>query len=278
MRSLKLAGLILVITAIPALIGYLALGLLGLYISLAILLVLHLIVIFAAPTLIIDFAHGTLADKEKYESLYQTIEEMCRFGKLPMPKLYIAPSPQANAMLVGNSERKTHLIITRGLLEFEKDEEAIAIMAQAISSGNLEIAEHTMVSAYASLITRIAQIGHFSILKGSEQKEKGNSISSLIFFVLAPIASFILKSVVHRERHYKADFEAAKLIRDPKTLSKALVRIEQQIEGDIPLINPNPSLSHLFVVHPFHTRMLSSLFNVHPSIDSRITKLHNMKL
>ena len=275
MHSLRFA-LILAITALAiALIGFLIIGLTGFISVFTIILIGYVFLYFQATHFIIASTLATNATEQKYEQLHQTVKEIATHLKVATPKIFISPSPQPNALLVGHENNPT-ILITRGLLEMKHEDEAIALITLAIAYTKQDLFFHTYVIAFTSLFTKVAQLGQFSILRPVKRREKGNSFGALLFFILAPFAAFCIKFVTDPERHYKADFIAASSIRKPEILAKSLEYVDGRVEDDIPLINPNPATAALYVVHPFSHKTLSSFFDTHPPLETRLLKLHNM--
>ncbi len=268
--------LILAITALAiSLVSFLLLGLTGFLSILTLIILGYVLLYFQATHFIIASTLATFAKEDKYSALHQTVKEISTHLKVSIPKVYISPSPQPNALLVGH-ENNTTLLITRGLLEMKHNDEAIALITLALAYTKQDLFFHTYVIAFASIFTKVAQLGQFSILRPVKRREKGNSFGALLFFILAPFAAFCIKFVTDPTRHYKADFIAASSIRKPEILAESLQYVDDRVEDDIPLINPNPATAALYVVHPFSHKTLSSFFDTHPPLETRLLKLHNM--
>lgn len=279
MQLLRLFLILCLFALVPTVLGYLLLpehnGLLW---GLGIAAVIHLALIVFSPQILLAMTGVYKLKKEDYVSFYAVLTALCEDMHIKIPKVYIAPSPQPNAFAVGRSSDDAMLVVTQGLLELVSEGESAAITAQVLQYAqqqNFYVA--TIVVCYAAIITRISQMGQFSILssKGSQQ---GNSLSALLFFILAPISSAILKFVLNERSHLQADFEAAKVLKDPKYLARSLEKVHLAVEHDIPLINPNPSLAVLYVVHPLHQTTLKAMFDTHPSMSMRLSRLLNMTL
>jgi len=276
MKALKTGVVLLLFSAIATLLGYLIARIPGALVFFGMSLVIHALFIVFAKALILHVAHAVKAPKEKFKALYETITDISSHMNIGMPSVYIAPSPQPNAFVIGKSSSSFSIVVTRGLLEMEDDKQVIAIITLALSLSKQGLLWETIITSYAATITRVAQMGQFSILKPARRREKGNSLSALLFFILAPIASFCIKFASAKDKYFISDFDAATVLREPQILADGLEHIKEAVKEDIPLINPNPSLAHLYVIHPFHNKTLKSLFNTHPSTSTRISKLRNM--
>lgn len=276
MRLLKLLLILFICLFFIAVIGFIIAGWIGLLVGILLVLAYYLFLYLQASSILVDSALAKPASKEKFAELHATVRDICQTLGVASPKIALAPSPQPNAFVCGGGPQKYTLVLTRGLLEMENQEQAISLLTATLALTQFDLFLHTYLTAFASFFTKFAQLGQFSILSPSEKKEKGNSISALLFFILAPFAAFCIKFVAFKERHYLADFKAASIIRKPELLANALEEVSRQVENDIPLINPNPSLAHLYIVHPFSHKTLSSFFDIHPPLSTRLTKLNNM--
>lgn len=279
MQLFRLFLVLCLLALIPTLIGQFLFPDMGGALWGALLGVLiHVLLIIFSPQIILWIAGVYRFDKEKYTSFQAVLTALCEDMQMKQPKVYITPSPQPNAFAVGRSREDATIVVTQGLLELISEGESAAITAQVLqytTQQNFFVA--TITVCYASIIARISQMGQFSVLSNRNNKQ-GNSLSALLFFVLAPLASTILKFVLNDRSHLQADFEAAKVLKDPKYLAKSLEKVHLAVEHDIPLINPNPSLSVLYVVHPLHNATLKSLFDTHPPMSTRLSRLLNMTL
>ena len=278
MQLLRLFLVLCVFALIPTLIGQFIQPGNGALWGLGVAVLLHIALIVFSPQIILAIAGVYPLQKEKYTSFYAVLTSLCEEMQIKIPKVFITASPQPNAFAVGRSSDDAAIVVTTGLLELVSEGESAAITAQVLQYKEQQNFYLTTITVcYAALITRISQMGQFSILSGKD-KQQGNSLSALLYFILAPIASTILKFVLNDRSHLQADFEAAKVLKDPKYLAKSLEKVHLAVEHDIPLINPNPSLSVLYVVHPMHHNTLKSLFDTHPPMAMRLSRLMNMTL
>ncbi|PIV90916.1 hypothetical protein COW46_00185 [Candidatus Gracilibacteria bacterium CG17_big_fil_post_rev_8_21_14_2_50_48_13] len=279
MQLLRLLFVLAIFALLPTLIGHFALpNLPGALIGLLIGLVIHIILLWWSPAIILKISGVYTYKKESYVSFHAVLTAICEDMHIPVPRVAITPSPQPNAFAVGRSSDDSTIVVTQGLLELVSEGESAAIVAQVLQYTQQQNFYITTITAcYAAIITRIAQMGQFSVLS-TKQEERGNSLSALLFFLLAPLASTILKFILTERTHLQADFEAAKVLKDPKYLAKSLEKVHLAVEHDIPLINPNPSLSALYVVHPIHQATLKALFDTHPPMSTRLSRLLNMTL
>jgi len=98
------------------------------------------------------------------------------------------------------------------------------------------------------------------------------SIICLIFgYLIAPIIRFALS----RRREFQADATAAKIIRDPDALVRALAKIAP--DSKVNTIDRCPLVGNLCIAKPTRAEGVESkLFATHPPIEERIAALKNM--
>jgi len=76
---------------------------------------------------------------------------------------------------------------------------------------------------------------------------------------------------ISRQREYSADHSGAELVGSPDGLASALRKIDAVVKR-VPL-DANPATAHLFIMKPFSTQGLMSLFSSHPPTEARIRAL-----
>ena len=110
----------------------------------------------------------------------------------------------------------------------------------------------------------------------------GSSASSLImmigliFLIISPIISTLIKLAISRNREYLADSSSALLTRYPDGLARAL----KKLSADTELLEAaNRATAHLYIVSPIKSGIgnsIAGLFDTHPPIEERIKRLESM--
>ena len=203
---------------------------------------------------------------------YRVVRDLCNRAGLPMPRLYVSPSPQPNAFATGRSPRHAAVAVTQGILNTLTWDELRGVLAHEISHvGNRDILIGSVAAAAAMGIMWIARIGLFFGGGG----RRNNALASLGLFILAPVAAFLLQMALTRSREYEADRSGARLIGDGQPLASALAKIENGVRS-IPM-NVQPAAAQAFIVNPLTGRKMafSSLFRTHPRTEDRILRLQS---
>jgi heat shock protein HtpX len=85
----------------------------------------------------------------------------------------------------------------------------------------------------------------------------------------------LLHLAISRNREYKADREGALMIQRPRSLARALAKLEEGGRRR-PMERGNPATSTLFIVNPFRGGGFVSLFMTHPPVKVRIQRLEKL--
>jgi heat shock protein HtpX len=81
----------------------------------------------------------------------------------------------------------------------------------------------------------------------------------------------LIQMAISRSREYSADAGGAQIAGNPYGLADALRKIDA-VSKRVPL-DANPATAHMFIVKPFTTAGLASLFSSHPPTEDRIRAL-----
>src|SRR3982074_702078 len=140
---------------------------------------------------------------------YAVVRDLTQRAGIPMPKLYVSPSPQPNAFATGRNPRHAAVAVTQGILTTLNWEEVRGVLAHEISHvGNRDILIGSVAAASAMGIMWIARIGLFFGGGG----RRNNALVSLALFILAPVAAMLLQMALTRSREFEADRSGARLM------------------------------------------------------------------
>jgi len=210
--------------------------------------------------------------------LESTVASLARRADMPMPRLYLIPTPTPNAFATGRSPSHAAVAVTTGLLELLDRREIAGVLAHELAHvRNRDTLISTVAATLAGVITHAAQMLFFfggAFLGRDRDEDEGSGLASLGMLLVAPIAATILQLAVSRSREYAADASAAALTGDPDALADALARLEHGAER-LPYERA-PATAHLFIVNPLRGGGLLSLFSTHPPTEERIRRLRLM--
>jgi len=212
--------------------------------------------------------------------LYSIVRRLCQRAGLPVPRLYLCPSPQPNAFATGRDPSHSAVAVTSGLLKLLGRSEIEGVLAHEIAHiKNRDVLLGTLAATLAGAITMVAHMiqwgAYFGMGRGEDEEGAGSFIGMLVMAVLAPIAAMIIQMAISRSREYLADETGARIAGSPSGLASALLKLEEASRL-IPM-QVNPAASHLFIVNPLSGESLMRLFSTHPPIAERVKRLNQMK-
>ncbi|HHV77335.1 MAG TPA: zinc metalloprotease HtpX [Syntrophothermus lipocalidus] len=214
--------------------------------------------------------------------LYAMVRKLTQRAGLPMPSLYITPSPQPNAFATGRNPANSAVAVTEGLLGILNKNEIEGVLAHEIAHiKNRDILIGTIAAAFAGAITMIANVIQWGAMLGglgrsSDGEEGGNLLEAVALAIVAPLAAVIIQMAISRSREYLADESGARLAGDAQGLANALLKLEHAAQK-VPM-QVNPAASHMFIVNPLSGESLMRLFSTHPPIEERVRRLQNLRI
>src|SRR5215218_2100210 len=127
--------------------------------------------------------------------LYAMVGELAARMDLPMPRLYLSPSPQPNAFATGRNPRHAAVAVTQGILSVLDERELRAVLAHELSHvANRDILITSIAATIATAITYVAQLGFY--LGGPDDENAPNPLAAFLLVLLAPIAAVIIQLAI----------------------------------------------------------------------------------
>ena len=206
--------------------------------------------------------------------LYSMVENLSQRASLPMPAVYIIPSPAANAFATGRDPEHAAVAVTEGIINMLPDDELEAVLAHELSHiNNRDTLTQAVAATVAGGISLLAQMASYSMwFGGSRDDDNGrNPLGLLLSIILAPVAASVIQLAISRTREFSADAGAAKLTGNPRALARALQRLDSSAR-QMPL-DGNPAFEPLLIINSFSGDWLKNLFSTHPSTEARIENL-----
>jgi heat shock protein HtpX len=253
-------------------------------------------ILFGAIGLVFNFASYWFSDKialmahraqpvtrQQLPEVYEIVERLTRKAGMPMPSIYVIPSPTPNAFATGRNPEHAAVAVTEGILGILDRRQLEGVLAHEITHvRNRDILIATIAAAVAGLVSALGhaiQWGAFlGMGRSSDDDRGGGAIGALAWAFLAPIIAMIVQLAVSRSREYGADAGGAELVGDPMPLADALLTLERGNQVR-PYDFAGPATAHLFIVNPFRGLggAMMSLFSTHPPIEERVRRLREMR-
>jgi heat shock protein HtpX len=202
----------------------------------------------------------------------QMVTELAAEANMPMPKLYVSPSPQPNAFATGRNPNHAAVAVTEGILQVLEPSELRAVLAHELSHvKNRDILIASVAASIATAITAVVNIAMFFPSGGDD--DRPNPVVSLLMMFLAPFAAGILQMALSRSREFEADRSGAELMHGGADLARALQKIEayaRQVPMDI-----DPAQAQAYIINPLTGRQINfqSMFSTHPPTEQRVARL-----
>lgn len=241
-------------------------------------LVLGLVVVggsyWFSDKLAIRAAGAHEVDERTAPELHAMVRDLAGRAGIPLPRVYVSPSPQPNAFATGRNPSHSAVAVTEGLLAVCPSREVRAALAHEIGHiKNRDILIGSIAAAIATGISFVANMAMWSGLFASDDDDRPHPVVLLLMAVLAPIAATILQLALSRSREYEADRAGASLLGDPRPLADALRRIEAAA-ARTPM-DVAPAQASAYIVNPLTGRRVSmaKLFLTHPPMEERIERL-----
>jgi heat shock protein HtpX len=214
--------------------------------------------------------------------LYASVERLTRRAGLPMPRVYVIPSPSPNAFATGRDPEHAAVAVTEGILRLLDRRQLEGVLAHELSHvKNRDILIATMAAMIAGLISSVGYLIRWGAILGGQRggRDEGpGGLELLGWAILAPLIAMLLQLAVSRSREFGADATGAAILGDPEPLASALLALERGNEL-IPYDRAGPATAHLFIVNPLHggAARLMSLFSTHPPIEERVARLRALR-
>ena len=273
MNSVKLIMLMVLLTVLLVAIGGAVGGKSGAIVFFAISLCMNFFSYYYSDKAAIAMTRSRPVTEAQAPEFYSIIRELTDKAGMPMPKLYITPSPQPNAFATGRNPDHSAVAVTEGLFKILKRDEMAGVLAHELSHiKNRDILIGAVAATFAGAITMMSHVLRWGAIWGGR---RADAAASIFMMILAPIAAMIIQMSISRSREYLADQTGAEIIGNPSGLANALLKLENS-SRQIPM-QTDPATSHLFIVNPLSGASFRRLFSTHPPIQERVKRLREMR-
>jgi heat shock protein HtpX len=272
---LLIAGLSGLLVAIGAVIGG---GALWFFVVLTV--VFNVAMYWFSDRIALKLSRAKPVSESEAPGLYHDVRELVVRAEIPMPRLYLIPSPQPNAFATGRNPSHSAVAVTQGLLEQLPRDQIRGVLAHELAHiRNRDVLVTTIAAVIAGAVSAIANFLQFSLLFGGGDDEDNplGFVGALATIIIAPIAAMLLQLAVSRQREYLADATGARFLGQARPLADALETLERRTK-EIPM-PVNPAAATLYVANPlnaFKGRGATALFSTHPPMAERVRRLRAM--
>ena len=277
MNTFKTFFLMMVLSAILLLVGYLLGGYGGIIIGLVFALIMNFGAYWFSDRIALAMTHARPITEQEDPELYSIVQEQAQLAALPMPKVYEIETDSPNAFATGRSPQHATVAVTTGIRRTLDRREFGAVLAHEMAHvGNRDTLIMAVVATIAGAISMLAMIAQFTAIFGSfGGRGRDNVIALLVVAIVMPIAAALVRAAVSRTREFQADATGAHACGDPLALASALHKLEQGAQ--IRPMKVAEGASHLFIVNPLRGANIASLFSTHPPTTERVRRLVEMR-
>ena len=198
--------------------------------------------------------------------LLATVEAQARQWNLKTPEVAIYNSPEPNAFATGATKNSSLVAVSTGLLDHMTRDEVEAVLAHEMAHvGNGDMVTLTLIQGVVNtFVVFLARIVSGMVARNNDGSTSQGTYF-LVSMVLQVVFGFLASIIVmwfSRQREYRADAGAAKLVGAPKMIAAL-----QRLKG-------NPSdLPQQMNAMGIASDAKDSLLSTHPSLENRIARL-----
>lgn len=280
MNNFKVFLLMGLLSIILVLIGGAVGGQSGAMLFFLISLAMNFFSYYFSDKVAISMTRSQPVSEQEVPELYNIVRRLTQRAGLPMPRLYVTPSPQPNAFATGRNPANSAVAVTEGLLHLLNRTELEGVLAHELAHiKNRDVLVGTIAATFAGAITMLANIIQWGAIFGMGRDDDDGGagfLGAILLAIIAPIAAMIIQMAISRSREYGADESGARFAGNTDGLASALLKLESTARR-IPM-QVNPAASHLFIVNPLSGQSMARLFSTHPPIADRVERLRKMRV
>jgi len=270
----KTAVLLATLSALLLLIGQAVAGQQGLIIAFGFAVIMNFGSYWFSDKLVLRMYKAQPVGPE--HPLSRIVERLAMKARIPMPKVFIIPTPSPNAFATGRNPNHASVAATEGILRLLDEEELEAVMSHELSHViHRDILISSIAAMIGAAIMMLASMARWAAIFGvgsRDDRDGGNPIALIATALLAPIAAMIIQAAISRTREFAADEGGAHMMGHGHALARALQKIDAAVR-QVPLA-ANPATAPMFIMQPFlGVRGVGQLFSSHPPTEERVKRL-----
>ncbi|MEQ8436986.1 MAG: M48 family metallopeptidase [Ilumatobacter fluminis] len=289
--ALLVAGFVIVVTLIGALVGWLLGG--GIVTTVVALLIAAAVAFtsyWKADAIALRVSRARPADEHEYARLHNLVEGLCIASGLPKPGVYVVDDPAPNAFATGRNPQHAAIAVTTGLLDQMNRVELEGVVAHELSHiRNYDILVSTlavtMVGAVAlmtDLTIRMMWWNGGRVPRQGDHADRNNPLGyvGLGLLVLAPVIAKAMQATISRQRETLADVSACQMTRYPPGLISALEKLQADQTATH---SASTATAHLWIEQPMsglgddgRLEGAHHWFATHPPLEERIALLREL--
>jgi heat shock protein HtpX len=227
MNTLKTTFLMALMTVLLVIIGQLIGGKNGALFALGVAAIMNFIGYWSSDKIALARYRAQQVTREQAPKLFEMVERLAARAQLPVPRLYVIPSPTPNAFATGRNPEHAAVAVTEGALELLDGDELAGVIGHELAHvKNRDILISSVAATLAGAISMLAMWARFAAIFGGGQGggRRGGGLELLVMAIVAPIAAMLIQMGISRSREFLADAGGARYAGDPRGLARALPR------------------------------------------------------
>jgi len=206
--------------------------------------------------------------------LVDTVARLAKAANLPMPEVAIYDG-EPNAFATGATKNSSLVAVSTGLLQSMTREEAEAVLAHEVAHiANGDMVTLTLiqgvVNTFVVFLSRVVGYLVDSFLRKGDQQSSGPGIGYMVTSMVCEVVFGILASIVvawfSRQREFRADAGAARLMGSPVPMQNALRRLGGLHTESLPQSMAASGIAG-------GSKGWMAMFSTHPPLEERIAAL-----
>ena len=206
--------------------------------------------------------------------LVDTVARLAKAANLPMPEVAIYEG-EPNAFATGATKNSSLVAVSTGLLQSMTREEAEAVLAHEVAHiANGDMVTLTLiqgvVNTFVVFLSRVVGYLVDSFLRKGDQQSSGPGIGYMVTSMVCEVVFGILASIVvawfSRQREFRADAGAARLMGSPVPMQNALRRLGGLHTESLPQSMAASGIAG-------GSKGWMAMFSTHPPLEERIAAL-----
>jgi heat shock protein HtpX len=285
------AGFVLFVVAVGAVVGYLSGGgPFSLLISAIIALAIAWGSYWKSDSIALAVSRAKPADPETYQRLHNLVEGLCIASGLPKPRVYVIEDAAPNAFATGRNPRHAAIAVTTGLLDQMNRVELEGVIAHELSHiRNYDILVSTIavtlvgtVAIMTDLAIRMMWWNGGRARRAGDRNNSGNPLAlfGFLLLLLSPLIARAMQAAVSRRRETLADISACQMTRYPPGLISALEKLKAD---NTATHSASMATAHMWIEQPLsgvrdegRLGWFHRMFDTHPPLDERIALLKEL--
>ncbi|MCR9085475.1 MAG: M48 family metalloprotease [Rhodobacteraceae bacterium] len=266
--------LLLVCLALPVAFAVLLFGSAGGAVVLLVLTALILIFALMADRILHRVFGARMVLSSNAPELVMMTDRLAAQCGIPRPQVGLIDTAQANAFATCRNGRGTGaILLSRPMLHALTREEAEAVVALLIARMQRPETRAAQIAAVLGAMVTIILSGSLLRRPGGEDHPPG-PLARALALITAPVAALLVRTIAGAPVSFAADRDAAAALGNPMALARALTRLDGLARatenGDT---ERHPATVHMFLVDPLHPSRLKPLFDFHPPVEARVSRL-----